>query len=207
MKPKNPKTGWCVQFSDRRVSGPLWQVSIATPILGYALALLVASLFIASPAVATNHATAFSHGPTMPVWAVGFDSTGAATTGMFNAGAGYSLNWNLFPTWDGGYRRLTIGLPIYVAIPETSSFAYRVGLTIGTLNNMLSFGAVLDMVRTDGNGGPGTGALLGDISKENLSFVFSFGLNMGTGGTPTPVAGKATTVETSHGNAPGYVGW
>jgi len=163
---------------------------------------------LALPAVADNHATTFSHGPTMPVWTVGFDSTGAAETGMLNAGAGYSLNYNLFPTWDGGYRRLTIGVPFYVAIPKTGEFAYRLGLTLGTLNNMLSMGAVLDMVRTDGNGGPGTGVLLGDISKENLSFVFSFALNMGTGGAPTPTgASKVAGVETSHKNAPGYVGW
>jgi hypothetical protein len=171
--------------------------------LGVAAAILAT---IVAPASADNHATTFSHGPTMPVWTVGFDSTGAARTGMLNAGAGYSLNYNLFPTWDGGYRRLTIGVPFYVVIPETGQFAYRLGLTLGTLNNMLSMGAVLDMVRTDGQGGPGTGALLGDISKQNLAFVFSFSLNMGSGGTPDPATQKAGA-STTPKSAPGYVGW
>ena len=152
------------------------------------LAAVAAALLMAlvAPTSAQNQATTFSHGPTVPVWTVGFDSTGAATTGMLNAGAGYALSWNMFPTWDGRWRRLTVSVPFYVAIPEQGEFAYRTGLTLGTLNNLLSMGAVLDMVRSEGEGQKGTGALLGNVHKSNLSFVFSFGINFGSGGAPDP---------------------
>ena len=146
----------------------------------------------------------------MPVWTVGFDSTGAATTGMLAAGAGYSLNFNFAPTWDGKWRRFSVGVPFYVVIPEQGEFAYRAGLTLGTLNNLLSFGAVVDMVRTEGDGEKGSGALLGNFSKQNLALVFSFGLNFGGGGSPDPsnvaAASKANQpVDTTP--PPGYVGW
>jgi hypothetical protein len=136
---------------------------------------------------AQNTATTFSHGPTIPVYVVAFDSAGTAGTSMLTAGAGYGLNWNLFPTWDGRYRRLTIGLPMYVNLPEAGAFRFSLGGTIGTLNNLLSMGVAVDMVNTTGeDGDSGTGALLGDFSKANIRFVFGLNFNLGSGGSPDP---------------------
>lgn len=168
-------------------------------------ALLVA---FAAPSLAQNQATTFSHGPTLPFWTVGFDSTGSAQTGMLASGAGYSLNFNFFPNWDGGIRRLTLGVPFYITLPEAGTFVYRAGLTLGTLNNLLSFGAVVDLVSTGGE--QGSGALLGNFGKENVAFVFGVGFNIGGGNPPDPVAQKALAeagYAPSNQRPPNYIGW
>ena len=52
------------------------------------LFVLMLAFLVARPAVA-NHASFFSHGPTMPFTVVEFDSTGNAEYALFPAGLGY----------------------------------------------------------------------------------------------------------------------
>lgn len=130
---------------------------------------------------------------------------------MLSAGAGYALNFNFFPNWDGSVRRMTVGVPLYINLPEAGAFRFSVGGTVGTLNNLLSMGVAVDMVNTTGDDGdPGTGALLGNFSKENVRFVFGINFNMGSGAPPDPVAQNALRKAgspVSAKNPPNYMGW
>jgi len=139
------------------------------------------ALCMAATVDAQNTAPNFSHGPTIQFFAVDFDSTGDAESSMLTAGAGYSFNFNFFPSLDGTIRHLTLGVPVFMQIPANGEFAYSLGVTLGTFNNLLSIGAVAELVDTDTD----TGLLLGDFSRSNVRLVFSVGFNLGGGSQPT----------------------
>jgi len=167
-------------------------------------ALLSFCAIVATSANAQNLAPDFSHGPTVPFFVVEFDSTGDAQSNMLSAGAGYSFNWNLFPSAGGTVRHLTLGVPLFVQLPTNGEFVYSVGLTAGTFNNLLSVGVVAELVNTESN----TGALLGDWNRENLKLVFALGFNLGGGTQPS---GAALSKAVASGRAldttppPGYI--
>jgi hypothetical protein len=149
-------------------------------VVGGIIALALGIVFLVTTtksAQAQNIAPGFSHGPTIPLYVVSFDSTGKSVASMLAAGAGYSM----IPTFDGTINRFTIGVPFFVSLPEQGDFAFRTGLTLGTFNNLISFGAAIDLVNT----GNDTGALVGSFHKQNVVLLFNVGFNIG-GGTPSP---------------------
>jgi hypothetical protein len=180
-----------------------------------ALCALLVTILVATTATAQNTVPRFSHGPTYPVFEVSWnDSTGDTSTSLLDTGAGYALRFNFLRNWDERWSGLTVAVPFYVSLPEAGDFRYRMGIQLETLNGLIGFGGVVDMVNTMND----TGALVGEFSKANVGLVFSFGLNFGGGNQPTAavaarkpagdaVAGAGTTRVVDHRPPPGYVGW
>lgn len=144
---------------------------------------LVAALlaFAAGPAMG-QLASPFSHGPTLPLYAINFDSTGNAFSSFMAAGAGYTFNRNFLPGLDGRVRWLTVGLTSFFKVPPNAGLSFALGPHVGTYNDLLSIGAVFDMA----NLGPEqSGLLVGDFGKENVKLLLSFNLNFGFGSPGT----------------------
>jgi len=172
-------------------------------IVGILLVVALVLLVAFGRADAQNQAPAFSHGPSIPMYTVTWDSTGDAVASMLASGAGYSFNFNLFPNQDGNVRALTLGVPFFVSLPDAGDFRFAVGATMGTFNNLISFGAAIDLVKTNGHD---TGALLGEFSKANVQLLFNIGFNIGSGGAP-PVNAQKAGQAADRSKPPGYLSW
>lgn len=170
------------------------------------LTLLTVAL-LASPAAA-QFASKISWGLTMPMIKVALDSANSGDTSFLEAGAGVVPMFNLAPSSDGRWRMVTFGLPQFINYEK--GFGWDAGITIGTLNNLLSFGVATVLVKTSDDGSPAVGLFAGDgFSRENTYLVFSASLNFGGGsaGTPEMAAKIAAAREPVHSRPPGYVGW
>lgn len=152
------------------------------------LVFVVALLLAPLSSYAQNTAPLFSHGPTIPFVLVEKDSTNTWTSNMLAAGAGYSLNINVLSNLDGTVKWLTIGIPQFVQLPQGGQFFYGSGLTLGTFNNLVSFGAIVPFVDTVSQ----RGAFLGSVRGSDVKLVFSFGFNFGSGQSLPPEARLST---------------
>jgi len=140
------------------------------------------TLLLVPAAVLGQVASTFSHGPTIPMYVIGFDSSGTASSSFLVAGAGYNFDRNFLPSADGRVRWLTVGLTTFFQVPANAGLSFAVGPHIGTFNNLISVGAIFDMA----NLGPNqSGLLVGDFGKENVKILLSFSLNFGGGSEPT----------------------
>lgn len=155
------------------------------------LAVVALLCLMVMPVKAQNLPSFFSSGPTLPFYTVTWDDSGSATSGLLNAGAGYSLNFNFMPSESGQYRMLNIGIPIFLNVPSGDVMNLSAGLTLGTLNNFVAVGVAGDLVHA--GPGPDTGLMIGDFSKQNIRLLLSFGFNVGSG-TPNPMASKANKI-------------
>lgn len=170
----------------------------------------LAVLALALPAHAQNLATPFSHGPTLPVYTINWDKAGTMYSDFLAAGAGYSFNFNRMPNESGTVRMLTIAMPIFFNVtgngeaPATTRF--YAGLTIGTFNNLLSFGPALKLMEAQEGAQP-AGVFDSGLKKENVALLLSFSLNFGSG-TPAGVVrrtGAMVVAPDKIGPPPAYV--
>lgn len=170
-------------------------------------ALLVALVALVGQARAQNTVPRFSVGPTYAVWETTWDdSTGKTQNSMLDAGLGVALRFNFLRNWDERWSGLTLAVPVYMSLPANNEYRFRLGMQLETLNGLVGFGALADMV----NSQTGSGALLGDFRKSNLSIVVSFGFNLGSGtpqATSTATVNKAGVGVIDNRPPPGFVGW
>jgi len=145
--------------------------------------IFAAALTCLASTASANHASFFSHGPTMPFTVVQFDSSGKPSSALFPAGLGYTLNFNFLESADGRVRWFTLGYPVFLNAAD-ENFQARLGLTVGTYNNLLAVGAAFDLVDTKRD----TGAFMGDFGWENVRFLFSLNFNLGSGMAEPPPA-------------------
>lgn len=157
-------------------------------------------LALAAP-VAAQEASSWSFGPSLPFYAVEWDSAGDARSSFMDAGVGVAFMRNFFPTWDGSLRMLSVGVPLFVSAVDADNLRVAAGLTVGTFNNLVSVGVAFDVANiVDGPGD--TGAFVGDFGKENVRLLLSFGFNIG-GGTPTPApSGASAALLSARASAP-----
>lgn len=143
----------------------------------------------------TNLASKWSFGPTIPFFTGEFDSVGTHGGfhgGVLNAGAGVTLNRNLFPNAAGDISYLTIGVPIFGAFQggDPSTFKLIPGITLGTFNNVLAAGVgvkVLDVA-------PGrmpAGVFADGFDRSDIVLLLAFSFNLGGGTTPPNAAFKS----------------
>lgn len=163
---------------------------------------LVAALILVPGLAFGQLASSFSHGPTIPMYSVRFDAAGAAHSSFLSEGAGYSFNANFAPSQDGKWRYFTIGLPIFMQVPQEDGLSFSAGLTFGTFNNLISAGVALDMADL----GPGeeSGLLVGKFTKENVALLVGFNLNFGSGSKPEGYQAKLGFGSSSPIPPPGY---
>lgn len=145
------------------------------------LAILLACLLVPTIAVA-QFAPTFSQGPTIPMFSVRFDEGNKGHASFLTEGAGYSFNFNFAPSADGRWRYLTLGIPVFMRVPADDQFAMSAGATIGTLNNLVSFGAAIDLADL---GETQSGLFTGTVTKQNVALLIAFNINFGSGTQPS----------------------
>jgi hypothetical protein len=166
-----------------------------------ALAVL-AVLFLGTPALA-QQAAPFSHGLTVPMFSIRFDENDKGHANFLTEGAGYSFNFNMLPSDDGLWRRLTIGLPVFLQIPEQDNFSVSAGATIGTFNNLISIGCAIDLADLNPTG-EDSGLFTGEFTKQNVAILMALNFNFGTG-TATKVPSYVKFREAEPTPPPNYI--
>ena len=169
--------------------------------------IVTASILLLATSAGAQFADRVSWGPTLPFIKIPLDTLAETSSTLLSAGAGVAPMFNLAPTQDGRWRMVTFALPMFVTYDE--GFGWDGGLTIGTLNNLLSFGVAATLIKADDSGGPTTGVFSGDgFTRENTFLIVSASLNFGGGGQGSPEqASKLASHEPVHTRPPGYVGW
>lgn len=170
---------------------------------------VVAALAVLAVPAQAQFAKNFTWGPTLPLFKIPLDTLGSDPT-FLDAGAGVKAMLNVAPTQDGRWRMVTFGLPIFVNY--SNGLGLDAGLTIGTFNDLLSFGVASILLRADDGGGPSTGLLTGDgFTRQNTYLIVSASLNFGAGGQGSAAQQQALMSkaggEPVHTRPPGYVGW
>ena len=145
------------------------------------VALVAVAAFLLPMRAWAQFAERVSWGPTVQFAKIALDSASAGDTSVLATGAGVSVNFNLAPTADGKWRMVTFGVPMFMTYQD--GFGFDMGLTLGTLNNLLAFGIGAEMLHSVEGGGPSTGLMAGDFGRENVFLLVSFGLNFGFGST------------------------
>lgn len=167
--------------------------------------LIAAAIGLFAMPARAQFAQRVSWGPTIQFAKIALDSANTGDTSVLAAGAGVSINFNLAPTADGRWRMVTFGIPVFATYDK--GFGLDMGLTLGTLNNLVSFGIAAQMLKADDAGGPSTGLLAGDFSRENVYLLVGFGLNFGGGSIGTPEQQMKAGTAGNYGKPPGYVGF
>lgn len=177
------------------------RVSARNAMLGAVLALSTLS-----SVTTANDAVWFSQGPTIPYTQVRFDKAGKAHADVLTVGAGYSFNFNFYPTQDGSIRKLTLSTPIFVSHEEGTDFRLSAGAAVGTLNNLFSVGAVIDLVKV---AEMDSGAFLCEVGKENVRIVLGLNFNLGSGAPEQGIrsAGILGSAAKVGKPPPGYLSW
>ena len=157
----------------------------------------VISAAIAAPASA-QFAGRFSWGPTMPMFKVSLADSiadGEDRTSFLAAGAGAFFAGNLAPSQDGRWRMVTFALPVFVNYDNGVGF--DAGLTVGTLNNLISFGFATPLIRN--------GDVVDDVfSRETTYLLISASLNFGAGVQGSDEQVRKLAASGNYGRPPGY---
>ena len=166
--------------------------------------LALSFLALALPAAAQNTVPTFSWGPTLPMYKWPLEGSSS----QLPAGAGVVFWYNTALDESATMARLSIGAPLFVSGEhDPNTFFLTTGLTLGTLNGMVSGGIVCDVVRATSGSEPG--GLFDGIQKRDFALVASFSLNFGSGVKSSTVkkAGAIVSGQASHiERPPGYIG-
>lgn len=162
----------------------------------------IALLSSASGVARADELKFVSHGPSIPFIKLGFEKVSGSgdsveykgNFGLFNAGAGYGVYFNVDRNNANTEADISIGVPVYLSVDKGNG-AVSFAVSVNFFSNLLSVGVGVDMFRSgveeEGTRDSGVLAWAFDAgqgwSRSNIFLLFSVGTN--TGGVETKPGG------------------